>query len=118
MSGENRPDVLGSEVSRQDLRKNIPEVGGDRQVPAFVALFALESNGLRVLVRLGYAREEKSYASTYRALRSALSPLEVRGSAWLQRAHLLLQRHGQELCKTKLPRCDECPLRAACPAAE
>src|SRR5436190_3711618 len=39
------------------------------------ALFALESNGLRALVRLGYAREEKSYSSTYRALRTVVAPL-------------------------------------------
>ncbi|HEX6884464.1 MAG TPA: hypothetical protein VF530_13900 [Planctomycetota bacterium] len=82
------------------------------------ALFALESNGLRVVVRLGHAREEQDYARTYRAARLALAPLETRGPEWLQRAHLLLRRHGQELCKHAAPRCDECPLRESCPAAE
>jgi len=103
--------------------KKFPGVGepGAEKILLFTGthpLFALESNGLRVLVRLGYAREEKSYASTYRALRSALAPLEARGAAWLQRAHLLLQRHGRELCKHTAPRCDDCPLREACPGAE
>ena len=103
--------------------KKFPGIGGPgvEKILLFTgtqALFALESNGLRVLVRLGYAREEKSYASTYRALRSALAPLEKRGCAWLQRAYQLLQRHGQELCKRSAPRCDDCPLRASCPSAQ
>jgi len=103
--------------------KKFPGIGepGAEKILLFTGtrpLFALESNGLRVLVRLGYAREEKSYSSTYRALRTALGPLEKRGAAWLQRAYLLLQRHGQELCKRSAPHCDDCPLREACPAAE
>jgi endonuclease III len=35
----------------------------------------------------------------------------------VQRAHLLLKRHGQELCRRTRPRCAECPLAAGCPAA-
>lgn len=102
--------------------KRFPGIGepGAEKILLFTgthALFALESNGLRALVRLGFAREQKSYSSTYRALRAALAPLERRGCAWLQRAHLLLQRHGQELCTRNHPRCDDCPLRARCPAA-
>ena len=31
------------------------------------------------------------------------------------RAHQLLRRHGQELCKTNEPRCPRCPLAARCP---
>ena len=103
--------------------KKFPGIGepGAEKILLFTGthpLFALESNGLRVLVRLGYAREEKSYSSTYRALRTALAPLEKRGCAWLARAHQLLRRHGQELCKHTAPRCDDCPLREECPAAE
>ena len=103
--------------------KKFPGIGapGAEKILLFTGvhdLFALESNGLRALVRLGYAREEKSYASTYRALRSALAPLEARGAQWLQRAHFLLQRHGRELCQSSAPLCDRCPLSDACPAAE
>jgi len=103
--------------------KKFPGIGepGAEKILLFTGthpLFALESNGLRALVRLGYAREEKAYSATYRALRAALAPLESRGCAWLQRAHLLLQRHGQELCKRTAPNCDDCPLSSECPAAE
>ena len=81
------------------------------------ALLAPESNGLRTLVRLGYAPEQTSYSSTYRSMRSALAPLESRGAKFLQRAHLLLRLHGQELCKHSAPFCDRCPLSDRCPAA-
>jgi endonuclease-3 len=78
------------------------------------ACLALESNGVRVLVRLGFAQEHKSYASTYRALQSALS--EGLGSKCgpLIAAHQLLKRHGQEICRRSAPRCAECPVRAGC----
>jgi len=83
-----------------------------------LAVPALESNGLRSLVRLGYAREGKNYTTTYRSGIEALTPHVGRGSAWLQRAFDLLRRHGQQLCKNTEPLCDACPLVAACPSAE
>jgi endonuclease III len=78
------------------------------------ALPALESNALRALVRLGFAAEEKSYDKTYRAVQTAIaSELPATVPAWT-RAHLLLRRHGQELCKNSAPLCDECPLADGC----
>lgn len=79
---------------------------------------ALESNGLRSLIRLGLVEEAKSYSSTYRAAVRALEVFVPRGIPWLVRAHLLLRRHGQELCKNSRPLCDECPLESTCPSAE
>lgn len=32
----------------------------------------------------------------------------------MQEAHLLLQQHGQTLCKRAAPRCDACPLARGC----
>jgi endonuclease III len=32
----------------------------------------------------------------------------------LIQAHLLLRRHGQELCRRSEPTCDNCPLAADC----
>src|SRR5262249_31947497 len=37
-------------------------------------LLGLESNGLRVLVRIGFAVEEKSYDKTWKAVKAATSP--------------------------------------------
>ena len=69
---------------------------------------APDSNALRVLCRLGLAREDKNYTAMYR------STVEVRDLAMAREAHLLLRRHGQEICKRSRPRCDVCPLRGSC----
>ncbi len=76
-------------------------------------LLAPESNGLRVLARLGLVREEKSYAKAYAESRAAARSLPARIPV-LQEAHLLLQRHGQTLCRRNDPLCDACPLRERC----
>ncbi len=75
----------------------------------------LDSNGLRVLVRLGFAPEKKSYAATYKGVREALAPQLPTDCKVLVRAHQLLRQHGQELCKRSKPICARCPLRAECP---
>lgn len=81
-------------------------------------LLALDSNGLRSLLRLGFGVEKKSYGATYRAVQeAAVASLPGRlrqDCGWLARAHLLLRRHGKELCKTGGPRCELCPLAAVC----
>ena len=74
---------------------------------------APESNGLRVLVRLGLVRQESSYARTYAAGREAGRALPAKAAA-LQEAHLLLQEHGRTLCRRSAPACDRCPLAAGC----
>lgn len=76
-------------------------------------LLAPESNGLRVLVRLGLVREQRSYSRTYAASREAASTLPGDPRV-LQEAHLLLQQHGQTLCKRTAPRCPICPLLRGC----
>jgi endonuclease III len=77
------------------------------------ASLAPDSNGLRVLARLGFVREEKSYTKTYAAARDAAKalPPDVRA---MQKAHLLLQEHGRALCKRSAPRCEVCPLARKC----
>jgi len=77
------------------------------------ANLAPDSNGLRVLVRLGLVREEKSYAKTYAAAREAAKalPPDVRA---MRKAHRLLREHGRTLCKRTAPRCEVCPLARRC----
>lgn len=74
---------------------------------------APDSNALRVLCRLGFVEEAKSYSTTYRkaATRAAA---EVKDAKTARSLHLLLRRHGQEVCKTSEPRCGLCPLRKTC----
>jgi endonuclease-3 len=74
----------------------------------------LESNGCRVLQRLGYGRAQKSYGATYRSIQEALQGQLPTGAAALARAHLLLRQHGKGLCRTNNPECPECPLKPEC----
>jgi endonuclease III len=79
------------------------------------AILALDSNALRVLVRLGYGREHKNYATSYASAQEA-AMAELPGTVpALRNAFLLLRRHGQELCRRNHPRCTICPLRTSCP---
>jgi endonuclease III len=77
-------------------------------------VLALESNGLRVLLRLGFGEEKKSYSTTYRLVQQAVKEGLDNDRSWLIQAHLLLRRHGQELCRRSEPMCGECPLAADC----
>jgi endonuclease III len=77
------------------------------------ARLAPDSNALRVLVRLGLVREEKSYSRTYAASAQVAEDLPKK-PAILVEAHLLLQQHGQTLCKRSAPLCAECPLSRGC----
>jgi endonuclease III len=77
------------------------------------ALLAPESNALRVLVRLGLIAEDNSYSRMYAASREVAGDL-AREIGAVQQAHLLLQQHGQTLCKTTKPLCVECPLGSRC----
>jgi endonuclease III len=76
---------------------------------------ALESNGLRVLLRLGYGEERKSYSATYKSVREAIAKELPEDSKLLTKAHLLLRRHGQELCLRNGPVCHACVLNSDCP---
>jgi endonuclease-3 len=79
-----------------------------------LGVLALESNGVRVLVRVGIGQEGKSYAATYRSIREATLEQLPQDSRLLTTAHLLLRRHGQELCSRNGPACGSCPVRLEC----
>ncbi len=72
---------------------------------------APDSNALRVLVRLGYGEEHRAYSTTYRVTTSTAD--RALGRDFLE-AHVLLRKHGQELCKRTRPRCEQCPIAKKC----
>ena len=75
----------------------------------------LESNGLRVLTRVGYGRAHlKNYGAMYKSVQEAIAPEVPKGAAAIARAHLLLREHGKTLCKDARPMCFECPLEREC----
>jgi endonuclease-3 len=78
----------------------------------------LESNGLRVLERVGYGRAQKNYGATYRSVQEALEGQIPPDAAALSRAHLLLRQHGKTLCRNSLPLCQACPLAPGCAFAK
>jgi endonuclease III len=78
-------------------------------------VLSLDSNGLRVLLRFGFAEEKKNYSASYRAVQQALEGELPPDYDDLIEAHQLLRQHGKELCKTTRPLCDAgCPLTAEC----
>jgi endonuclease III len=77
-------------------------------------VLALDSNGLRALLRLGFGEEKKSYSTTYRLVQKAVEDGLDKDYSWLIQTHLLLRLHGQELCRRSEPRCDDCPLTVDC----
>ncbi len=56
------------------------------------AVLGLDSNGLRVLVRVGFGRELKNYSATYRSVQEALAAQLGDKPAPLIPAHQLLRR--------------------------
>jgi endonuclease III len=104
--------------ARRALRK-FPSIGepGAEKILLFAHAYpvlGLDSNGVRVLTRLGLVVEARGYSATYRGVQRLGAEFASHGVEWLIRAHLLLRQHGQELCKRTRPMCDRCPLNLAC----
>jgi endonuclease III len=99
--------------------KQFPTIGdpGAEKILMYCGMAAgvpLESNGSRVLQRVGYGRAQKSYGATYRSIQEALVGQVPVDAASLSRAHLLLRQQGKEICKNNGPRCGECPVAEMC----
>ena len=78
------------------------------------ATLPLESNGLRVLSRVGYGRLQKNYGATYRSVQEALEGQIPQESAAIARAHFLLRYHGKVVCRNNGPLCEQCTLASDC----
>jgi|SRR6516162_7802355 len=118
--GDNLATILTKPVAaaKKDLQK-FPAIGepSAEKILLFNSKYpvlALESNGLRVLVRLGYAAEHKNYSTMYKGAQRALVSQMPADCEALIRAHQLLRLHGQEICKRSTPLCPTCPIRANC----
>ena len=103
--------------------KQFPAIGdpGAEKILLFCGMASglpLESNGLRVLTRLGWGRVQKSYGAMYRSVMDDLAPDLPHSPKQLTEAHLLLREHGKTLCKDTSPLCSACPLANACDYAK
>jgi endonuclease III len=94
----------------------IGKPGADRilAITGAHAVFGLDSNALRVLIRLGWGKELTQYTAAYRSVQSAVAPELPTNPRQLAEISALLRRHGQELCHRSAPRCLECPLVGDC----
>ena len=113
--------------------KLFPSIGdpGAEKILLFCGVAAglpLESNGLRVLTRIGYGRAHlKNYGAVYRSVQDSLAPelLQIQRELvdrrqktivcpTLARAHMLLRAHGKTICCDGQPLCHECPVEEGC----
>lgn len=104
--------------ARRALRRiyGIGEPGADKilLLTRTYKVLPLDSNGVRALCRIGYGRSDKNYTTTYKSVIAAVTPELVDDYSWLIDAHVMLRHHGQQICKTGQPRCEICPIAAAC----
>jgi len=100
--------------------KLFPSIGdpGAEKILLFCGMAAglpLESNGLRVLTRIGYGRTHlKNYGAMYRGVQEAIAAELPKGAERLVSAHLLLRTHGKTICRDSEPQCHECPVENLC----
>ena len=78
------------------------------------AIMPFESNGLRVVVRIGFAPELSNYSAMYRAAQRAVMDDIPADHDWLITAYHLLRKHGQTICKRATPQCEMCVVRPDC----
>jgi endonuclease-3 len=117
-------DIVGAlralpPAKARTLLKKFPSIGnpGADRIMLFAGIAtmpALDSNGLRALIRLGFCEELKSYSQTYKAGVAALGEVGAQDADWLKRAYHVLREHGKTLCKRSAPICEPCPLDRVC----
>jgi endonuclease-3 len=118
-SGDLRTVLALPEKQARRALKQFPMIGdpGAEKILLFsktVPVLALDSNGLRVLARILFGKEQKNYSTTYRLVREAVKDDTGTDCGRLITAHQLLRRHGQQLCKTTRPACPACPVADLC----
>jgi endonuclease III len=117
--GDLRPVLQLPQPKAIKALRKFPSIGqpGAEKILLFTKTYpilALESNGLRVLLRLGFAKERESYAASYAAAQAGVEDQLTGDCHFLMQAHLLLRQHGKELCRRSHPACDLCPLKSDC----
>ena len=111
--------LTGPIIKGRKLLKSFPSIadpGADRILlfAGIQPVAAVPSNCTGVLERIQKGQEGKNNNASYReAQRMIDSEVPATFDARI-RAYLLLKRHGQKLCKRTNPRCEICPVRAAC----
>jgi endonuclease III len=117
--GDLRAALTGPITKVRKILKSFPSIadpGADR-ILLFAGIqpaAAVPSNCTEVLERIQNGQEGKNYNASYREVQRMIDFAVPATFDARVRAYLLLKRHGQELCKRTRPRCEICPIRAAC----
>lgn len=110
--------LLPVREARAALRQfpGIGDPGADRILlfAGLAAIAAVPSNCPQVLVRIECGRVPTDYRATYLQAQRLLEEALPATAAARTRAYLLLQQHGQQLCKRTRPRCEKCPIAPSC----
>ena len=92
--------------------------GGGPKTAACVLLFALGRPALpvdthveRVAKRLALVPPKTTPEQAHERLEALVPPEQY------YRFHMLLIKHGRRTCGARAPRCEACPLEAACPGS-
>jgi len=104
--------------AKKALRK-FPTLGeaGAEKILLFTgtaAVAAVPSNCIHVPLRLGFGRESKNWAASYKSAQEAIRAELTQTCEAQLRAYLLFKQHGQTLCKSARPKCEECPVTDEC----
>ncbi|HEY1954858.1 MAG TPA: hypothetical protein VGH28_04585 [Polyangiaceae bacterium] len=109
----------GADFRDRKTLKKLPTIGDPAadKILLFTrvqAIAAVPSNATQVPARIGIGKDLGSYAATYRSIERALDAALPKTFDARIRAHLLLKRHGQDVCKRARPRCELCPIARDC----
>ena len=110
--------ALSLQTAKKALRK-FPGLGetGAEKILLFAGIHRLpasDSNGLRVMIRLGFGEESANYTAMYRSAQKDVSAELLPEAGWLILAYQLLRLHGQEICRRNRPECEQCVLTDSC----
>ena len=69
-----------------------------------------------MLVRLGFGADARDYGTSYRLTNENVGAETGGDAAFCLEAHLVLRRHGQDVCKRTKPACGACAVADLCPS--
>jgi endonuclease-3 len=119
LGGDLRAALTGPIAEARKTLKKFPGIadpGADRILlfAGLAPVAAVPSNCPHVLVRILRSKERENYGANYREAQEALATVVPNTFDARSRAYLLLKHHGQEICKSTKPKCEECPVSANC----
>jgi endonuclease III len=117
--GDLRKALVGPSVKVRNILKKFPSIGepGVDRILLFADIApvaAVPSNVVHVLVRMLSGQEGQNYVANYREAQRAIASGIPETFDARKRAYLLLKRHGQDLCKRRKPKCEDCPISQGC----